>query len=77
MDALQKMENYLVARGCEIQKIRDHLIEFRLPGETGRNPGGRLSVARDGSLKMWHRYAEKGLAAGAPWQAAGGICLGK
>jgi len=48
MDALQKMENYLVARGCEIQKIRDHLIEFRLPGETGRNPGGRLSVARDG-----------------------------
>ena len=77
MDALQKMENYLIARGCEIQKIRDHLIEFRLPGETGRNPGGRLSVARDGSLKMWHRYAEKGLAAGAPWQAAGGICLGK
>jgi len=76
MDALQKMENYLIARGCEIQKIRDHLIEFRLPGETSRTPGGRLSVARDGSLKMWHRYAEKGLAAGAPWLPAGDIPIG-
>ncbi|WPC67533.1 toprim domain-containing protein [Rhodoferax ferrireducens] len=25
---------------------------------------------------MWHRYAEKGLAAGEPWHAAGGIRLG-
>lgn len=33
-------------------------------------------MAGDGSLKMWHRYAEKGLAAGAPWQAAGDIRLG-
>jgi len=73
---LQKIENYLVARGCDIHKVKDHLIEFRLPGETSRTPGGRLSVARDGSLKMWHRYAEKGLAAGEPWQAAGGIRLG-
>jgi len=74
--SLQIIENYLVARGCEIQKVRDHLVEFRLPGETSRTPGGRLSVARDGSLKMWHRYAEKGLAAGEPWHAAGGIRLG-
>jgi len=74
--SLQIIENYLVARGCEIQKVKDHLVEFRLPGETSRTPGGRLSVARDGSLKMWHRYAEKGLAAGEPWQAAGGIRLG-
>ena len=73
---LQKIENYLVARGCDIHKVKDHLIEFRLPGETSRTPGGRLSVARDGSLKMWHRYAERGLAAGEPWQAAGGIRLG-
>jgi len=74
--SLQIIENYLVARGCEIQKVKDHLVEFRLPGETSRTPGGRLSVARDGSLKMWHRYAEKGLAAGEPWQAAGDIRLG-
>jgi hypothetical protein len=76
MDSLQKIENYLVARGCDIHKVKDHLVEFRLPGETSRTPGGRLSVARDGSLKMWHRYAEKGLAAGAPWHAAGDIRLG-
>lgn len=76
MRSLQIIENYLVARGCEIQKVRDHLVEFRLPGETSHTPGGRLSVARDGSLKMWHRYAEKGLAAGEPWHAAGGIRLG-
>ena len=76
MDSLQKIENYLVARGCDIHKVKDHLVEFRLPGETSRTPGGRLSVARDGSLKMWHRYAEKGLAAGAPWLAAGDIPLG-
>ena len=76
MDALQKMENYLIARGCEIHKVKDHLVEFRLPGETSRTPGGRLSVARDGSLKMWHRYAEKGLAAGAPWLPAGDIPIG-
>ncbi|MDD2920109.1 hypothetical protein [Rhodoferax sp.] len=76
MRSLQIIENYLVARGCEIQKVKDHLVEFRLPGETSRTPGGRLSVARDGSLKMWHRYAEKGLAAGEPWHAAGGIRLG-
>ena len=76
MRPLQIIENYLAARGCEIQKVRDHLVEFRLPGETSRTPGGRLSVARDGSLKMWHRYAEKGLAAGEPWHAAGGIRLG-
>jgi len=74
---LQKIENYLVARGCDIHKVKDHLIEFRLPGETSRTPGGRLSVARDGSLKMWHRYAEKGLAAGEPWQAAGDIRIGE
>lgn len=76
MHSLQIIENYLAARGCEIQKVKDHLVEFRLPGETSRTPGGRLSVARDGSLKMWHRYAEKGLAAGEPWHAAGGIRLG-
>lgn len=76
MRSLQIIENYLVARGCEIQRVKDHLVEFRLPGETSRTPGGRLSVARDGSLKMWHRYAEKGLAAGEPWHAAGGIRLG-
>ena len=76
MAPLQKIENYLVARGCDIHKVKDHLIEFRLPGETSRTPGGRLSVARDGSLKMWHRYAEKGLAAGEPWHASGGIRLG-
>jgi hypothetical protein len=63
MDALHQAENYLVARGCDIHKIKDHLIEFRLPGETSRTPGGRLSLARDGTLTMWHRYAEKGLAA--------------
>jgi hypothetical protein len=76
MDSLQKIEFYLVARGCGIHKVKDHLIEFRLPGETSRTPGGRLSLARDGSLKMWHRYAEKGLAAGEPWLAAGDIPLG-
>jgi hypothetical protein len=76
MDSLQKIENYLVARGCDIHKVKDHLVEFRLPGETSRTPGGRLSLARDGSLKMWHRYAEKGLAAGEPWLAAGDIPLG-
>ena len=76
MQSLQIVEHYLVARGCEIQKIKDHLVEFRLPGETSRTPGGRLSMARDGSLKMWHRYAEKGLAAGEPWHAAGDIRLG-
>ena len=76
MQSLQIVEHYLVARGCEIQKIKDHLIEFRLPGETSQTPGGRLSVARDGSLTMWHRYAEKGLAAGEPWHAAGDIRLG-
>ena len=76
MDSLQKIENYIVARGCEIHKVKDHLVEFRLPGETSRTPGGRLSLARDGTLKMWHRYAEKGLAAGAPWLAAGDIPLG-
>lgn len=76
MDSLQKIENYLIARGCEIQKIKGHLVEFRLPGETSRIPGGRLSMARDGSLTMWHRYAEKGLAAGEPWHAAADIRLG-
>jgi len=76
MDSLQKIENYLIARGCEIHKVKDHLVEFRLPGETSRTPGGRLSLARDGSLKMWHRYAERGLAAGEPWLAAGDIPLG-
>ena len=76
MDALHQAENYLVARGCDIHKIKDHLIEFRLPGETSRTPGGRLSLARDGTLTMWHRYAEKGLAAGLPWLAAGEIPLG-
>jgi hypothetical protein len=76
MDALHQAENYLVARGCDIHKIKDHLIEFRLPGETSRTPGGRLSLARDGTLTMWHRYAEKGLAAIEPWLAAGDIPLG-
>ena len=76
MDPFQKIEAYLTARGCDIQKIRNHLVEFRLPGEISRYPGGRLSVAQDGSLKLWHRYAEKGLAAGEPWQAAGDIQLG-
>lgn len=76
MEPLQKIERYLVARGCEIHQVRNHLVEFRLPGETSRTPGGRLSMARDGSLKMWHRYAEKGLAAGEPWQAAGDVRLG-
>ena len=76
MAPLQKIENYLVARGCDIHKVKDHLIEFRLAGETSRVPGGRLSVARDGILKMWHRYAEKGLAAGEPWLPAGDIPLG-
>ena len=76
MDSLQKIENYLVARGCDIHKVKDHLVEFRLPGETSRTPGGRLSLARDGTLKMWHRYAEKGLAAGEPWLPAGDIPLG-
>ncbi len=76
MDSLQKIESYLVARGCDIHKVKDHLVEFRLAGETSRTPGGRLSLARDGSLKMWHRYAEKGLAAGEPWLAAGDIPLG-
>jgi hypothetical protein len=74
--SLQVIENYLVARGCEIHRIKDHLVEFRLPGETSRTPGGRLSLARDGSLKMWHRFADKGLAAGEPWQATGDIRLG-
>jgi hypothetical protein len=76
MEPLQKIESYLVARGCDIHKVKDHLVEFRLAGETSRTPGGRLSLARDGSLKMWHRYAEKGLAAGEPWLAAGDIPLG-
>ncbi len=76
MAPLQKIENYLIARGCEIHKVKNHLVEFRLPGETSRTPGGRLSLARDGFLKMWHRYAEKGLAAGEPWHAAGDIPLG-
>jgi len=76
VQSLQIIESYLVARGCEIQKVKDHLVEFRLPGEISRTPGGRLSMARDGSLKMWHRYAEKGLAAGAPWLAAGVVRLG-
>ena len=76
MDSLQKIEKYIVARGCEIHKVKDHLVEFRLPGETSRTPGGRLSLARDGTLKMWHRYAEKGLAAGEPWLPAGDIPLG-
>ena len=76
MDSLQKIENYIVARGCEIHKVKDHLVEFRLPGETSRTPGGRLSLARDGTLKMWHRYAEKGLAAGEPWLPAGDISIG-
>ena len=76
MDSLQKIENYLLARGCEIHKIKDHLVEFRLAGETSRMPGGRLSLARDGTLKMWHRYAEKGLAAVAPWLPGGNIPLG-
>ena len=76
MDSLQKIENYLVARGCDIHKVKDQLVEFRLPGETSRTPGGRLSLARDGTLKMWHRYAEKGLAAGEPWLPAGDIPLG-
>ncbi|ABM37810.1 MULTISPECIES: toprim domain-containing protein [Burkholderiales] len=76
MDSLQKTENYLVARGCDIHKVKDHLVEFRLPGETSRTPGGRLSLARDGTLKMWHRYAEKGLAAGEPWLPAGDIPIG-
>ena len=76
MDSLQKIENYLVARGCDIHKVKDHLVEFRLPGETSRTPGGRLSLARDGTLKMWHRYAEKGLAAGEPWLPAGDISIG-
>lgn len=76
MDSLQKIENYLIARGCEIQKIKGHLVEFRLLGENSRTPGGRLSMARNGSLTMWHRYAEKGLAAGEPWHAAADIRLG-
>ena len=76
MDSLQKIENYIVARGCEIHKVKDHLVEFRLAGETSRTPGGRLSLARDGTLKMWHRYAEKGLAAGEPWLPAGDILIG-
>lgn len=76
MRSMPIVENYLIARGCNIHKVKGHLIEFRLPGETSRTPGGRLSVARDGSLKMWHRYAEKGLAAGEPWLAAGDIRLG-
>lgn len=76
MDSLQKIENYLIARGCKIQKIKGHLVEFRLPGENSRMPGGRLSMARDGSLTMWHRYAEKGLAAGEPWLAGADIRLG-
>ena len=46
MDALQKVEKYLEARGCEIQKVKNYLIEFRLPGETTRSPGGRVAVAR-------------------------------
>jgi hypothetical protein len=76
MDALHQAENYLVARGCDIHKVKGHLIEFRLPGETSRTPGGRLSLARDGTVTMWHRYAEKGLAAGLPWLAAGNIPIG-
>lgn len=76
MDSVQKIERYLIARGCEIHKVKDHLVEFRLAGETSRTPGGRLSLARNGNLKMWHRYAEKGLAAGEPWLAAGDIPLG-
>ncbi len=74
--SLEVVESYLIARGCEIHRIKDHLVEFRLPGETSRTPGGRLSVARDGSLKMWHRYAEKGLAAGEPWHVTSDIRLG-
>ena len=62
---LQIIENSLRARGCEIHRIKDHLVES-MPGETSRTPGGRLSMTQDGSLKMWHRYAEKGLAAGEP-----------
>ena len=76
MDSVQKIERYLIARGCEIHKVKDHLVEFRLAGETSRTPGGRLSLARDGTLKMWHRYAEKGLAAGEPWLPAGDIPIG-
>lgn len=76
MRSLQVIEDYLIARGCEIHQVKGHLVEFRVSSETSRTPGGRLSMARDGSLKMWHRYAENGLAAGAPWQAAGSIRLG-
>jgi hypothetical protein len=76
MDSVQKIESYLIARGCEIHKVKDHLVEFRLAGETSRMPGGRLSMARDGTLKMWHRYAEKGLAAVEPWLPGGDIPLG-
>ncbi|MFM1909286.1 MAG: hypothetical protein RLZZ591_2963 [Pseudomonadota bacterium] len=76
MRSLQLLEHYLTARGCEIHRVKGRLIEFRLAGETSPTPGGRLSLSGDGSLKMWHRYAEKGLAAGAPWRAAGDIAIG-
>jgi hypothetical protein len=46
--SLEVVESYLIARSCEIHKVKDHLVEFRLPGETSRTPGGRLSVARCG-----------------------------
>ena len=54
MRSLQIIENYLVARGCEIQKVKDHLVEFRLQGETSRTPGGRLSLARDLTNNLCH-----------------------
>ena len=75
---IDAVSEYLKQRDCLIQKISPtNMIEFRLPGETSRTPGGRVSVAKDGSLKMWHRFAEKGLAAGAPWQEAGIIKIGE
>ena len=76
--AIDAVTRYLNQRDCQIEKITPtNMIEFRLPGETSLSPGGRISMARDGSLKMWHRYAEKGLAAGEPWQPGGAIKLGE
>jgi len=39
MKPLQKIATYLTARGCDIQKIKNYLVEFRLPGETSASPG--------------------------------------
>jgi hypothetical protein len=74
---INRASQYLTARKCAIDKTTGSMIEFRLDGETSNMPGGRMSVAKDGSVKIWHRYAQKGLAAGTPWEPAGTTKVGE